>query len=160
MRLAIFCLMTLTATAAWAQKYSGPVPEKEDLLYLLQADKLIPTEAAAAQQQKGKKKDDIIYFVPGAASSARTPLAAPTFILKVKDLAPEKLELYKLEVKNGRREITISNNSHAKNPAAIHVDIKRLSDDLVRIQVSDSLPNGQYSFTPQGANDVFCFEVY
>ncbi len=145
---------------ALAQKYTGPVPDKEDLLYILQADNLIPTEAATAQEQKGKKKDESTYFIPGAASSARTPLASPTFLLKVKDLTPEKLELYKLDVRNGRREITITTGKRAKGPQPLHMDVKRLADGLVQLQVSDSLPNGQYSVTPAGSNDVFCFEVY
>ena len=156
MRLAVLLLAAFTLLA---QKYTGPVPEKEDVLYLVQADNLIPTEATTAQEQKGKK-DETIYFVPGAASTARTPLASPVFLVKVKDLVPEKLQLYKLEVKNGRREITLRNGKRAKNPEPAHVDIKRLSDDLIRMQVSDSLSNGQYSFTPEGSNDVFCFEVF
>ena len=154
------CLLMLLCFAAMAQKYTGPVPEKEDLLYIVQADNLIPTEAATAQEQKGKKKDESIYFVPGAASSAKTPLASPAFLLKAKELVPEKLELYKLEVRNGRREITIATGKKGKGAAPLHMDVKRLSDDVVRLQVSDSLPNGQYSVTPAGSNDVFCFEVY
>jgi hypothetical protein len=156
MRLALFLL---AASAALAQKYTGPVPEKEDLPYLVQADNLIPTEAATAKEQKGKK-DDTLYFVAGAASPARTPLASPTFLLKAKDLVPEKLQLFKLDVRNGRREITFHSGKRAKNPEPAHVDIKKVGEDLVRLQVSDSLPNGQYSFTPEGSNDVFCFEVY
>jgi hypothetical protein len=153
-------ILFVAAIAALAQKYNGPVPEKADVLYLVQADDLVPTESATATEEKGKKKDETIYVVAGPASKARTPLAAPTFLLKVKDLTPEKLQLFRLEVKNGRREITFYSSKRGKNPEPAHVDIKRLNDDLVRIQVSDSLPNGQYSFTPQGSNDVFCFEVY
>jgi hypothetical protein len=160
MRLTILFFTCFALTATFAQKYTGPVPEKADVPYLVLADNLIPTEVVTAQEQKGKKKDETIYYVAGPASTARTPLASPTFLMKVKDLAPEKLELYKLDVKNGRREITIRTSAHAKNTAAMHVDVKRLSDDLVRLQVSESLPNGQYSFTPPGSNDVFCFEVY
>jgi hypothetical protein len=157
MRLVVFCFLGLSALA---QKYTGPVPDKEDLPYLVQADNLIPTEAATAQEQKGKKKDETIYFVSGAASPARTPLASPIFLLKVKDLVPEKLELYKLEVRNGRREIAMATGKRSRNPEPAHLNIKRLSEGLYRVEVSDSLSNGQYSFTPQGSNDVFCFEVY
>jgi|SRR5579871_1264590 len=157
MRLLVFFLLTLTV---FAQKYTGPMPEKPDMLYIVQADNLVPTEATTAQEQKGKKKDETTYFVPGVSSSARTPLASPIFLVKVKDLAPEKLELYKLEVKNGRREITISTAKHARNPEAVRVDVKKLGDDLVRIEVGASLTKGQYSFTPAGSNDVFCFEVF
>jgi len=156
MRLAVFFMAAL---AALAQKYSGPVPEKEDLLYLAQADNLIPTEATRAQEQKGKK-GEMLYFVPGANSSARTPLASPIFLLKVKDLDPEKLELYKLEVKNGRREITLRTGKNSKNTPPLRVDVRRLGEGLFRLEVGESLPNGQYSFTPAGSNDVFCFEVY
>jgi hypothetical protein len=156
MRLAIFFAASL---AVLAQKYSGPVPEKEDLLYLVQADNLIPTEAATAQEQKGKK-DLTTFFVSGVASSARTPLASPIFLVKVKDLDPDKLELYKLEVKNGRREITIRTSKNAKNAPSVRVDTKRLDEGLYRLEVGESLPKGQYSFTPAGSNDVFCFEVY
>jgi hypothetical protein len=156
MRLLVFFV---AAFAALAQKYSGPVPEKEDMLYLVQADNLIPTEATTAKEQKGKK-DETIYFVPGAASSARTPLASPVFLVKVKDLAPEKLELYKLEVKNGRREITIRAGKNARNAPAVRVEVKRVGEGLFRLEVGESLSNGQYSFTPAGSNDVFCFEVY
>lgn len=158
MRLAVFFLAAAATPAMLAQKYSGPVPEKEDLPYIVQADNLIPTEATTAQEQKGKK-DEITYFIPGAASPAKTPLASPTFLIKVKELDPEKLQLYRLDVKNGRREITTRTGKRAKNGEPAHIDVKRVGDGLVRVQVSDSLPNGQYSFSPQGSDDVYCFEV-
>jgi len=156
MRVALFFLITF---AVLAQKYSGPVPEKEDLLYIVQADNLIPTEATTAQEQKGKK-DLSTYIVAGVASPARTPLASPIFLVKVKDLDPDKLELYKLEVKNGRREITIKTSKNAHNQPPVRVDLKRLDEGLYRLEVGESLPKGEYSFTPAGSNDVFCFEVY
>jgi len=156
MRLIVLCLITV---AAFAQKYAGPVPPKEDLPYLLQADNLMVTEAATAQEQKGKK-DEITYIISGASSSARTPLASPIFLLKLKDLVPEKLHLYKLEVKNGHREISFRNNKKAKNPEPLRLNIRRLSEGLFRLEVSDSLPNGQYSLSPDESNDVFCFEVF
>ena len=159
MRLTLWFLAAFAAATGLAQKYTGPIPEKEDVLYLLQADSLIATESTTAHEQKGKK-DETTYVVSGSSSPARTPLASPTFLVKVKDLVPEKLQLYKLDVKNGHREITLRNGKRAKNPEPNHVEITRVGDDLVRLQVSDSLPNGQYSFSPEGSNDVFCFEVY
>lgn len=159
MRLSFICLLALVTPAVFAQKYSGPTPEKEDLPYILQAENLIPTEAATAKEEKGKK-DEIIYIIDGAASSARTPLASPIFLLKVKDLQPEKLRLYKLDVKNGHREIMFRSGKRAKNPEPLHVNIKRLGEGLVRLEVSDSLTNGQYSLSPDESNDVFCFEVF
>ncbi len=149
----------LAAFALLAQKYSGPIPEKADVLYLVQADNLIPTEAATAKEQKSKK-DVSVYIVAGAASSARTPLASPIFLLKAKDQVAEKLQLYKLDVKNGHREITFHTGRGARNPEPVRVDIKHFDNGIYRLEVSDSLPNGQYSFTPEGSNEVFCFEIY
>src|SRR5262249_4958493 len=58
---------------AVAQKYSGPRPTKTDVPYLLHADNLVETEVTEAKEEK--RKDDLAYIVPGANSSARTPLA-------------------------------------------------------------------------------------
>jgi hypothetical protein len=157
-RLALAVLMG-AAWLAFAQKYAGPIPEKEGVLYIVQADSLIATESSTTREQKGKK-DETIYVIGGAASPARTPLASPAFIMKPKDLMPEKLQLYRLDVRNGHREITLRSGKRAKNPEPVHVEIKHLDGGLVQLQVSDSLSNGEYSFSPQGSNDVFCFEVY
>jgi hypothetical protein len=156
MRLILFFF---AVAALFAQKYTGPVPEKVDVLYLVQADNLIPTEASEAKEQKGKKGESV-YIVQGAASTARTPLASPIFVVKAKALEADKLELYKLEVKNGHREITLRKGKGAHNPEPVRIDIKRFDDDIYRLEVSESLPNGQYSFTPAGSNDVYCFEVF
>jgi len=155
MRFLVFFLISFAVLG----QYTGPVPEKEDLPYIVQADNLIPTEATTANEEKGKK-DETIYTVAGAASSSKTPLASPIFLMKVKDLVPEKLKLYRLDVRNGRREITFRSGKKAKNPEPLRVDIKHVREGLVRLEVSDSLPNGQYSFSPDESNAVFCFEVH
>src|SRR5271157_3429519 len=144
--------VVLTATA---QKYTGPRPPKADLPYLKHADNLIPTEAAEAKEEK--KKDDILYVVDGASSSAKTPLASPIFLLHAAKLAPERLQLFKLDSKSDRREILFS-PKHP--PKAIRVEVTRLGSDLYRIEVNESLDPGEYSFSPEGSNQVFCFQVF
>ena len=100
----VLLLLALAAALAFPQsKYTGPRPPKPDIPYLLQADRLIETEAVDAKEET--KKDDTIYSVPGAASSAKTPLAEPAFLFEAKNVQPDRLQLYKLESKNGRREI-------------------------------------------------------
>ena len=69
----------LMAACLFGQKYSGPVPGKADLPYLLHASNLVETEAAEAKEESGK--DSIVYVIAGASSSARTPLAGPVFLL-------------------------------------------------------------------------------
>ena len=144
--------VVLTATA---QKYAGPRPPKADLPYLKHAANLIPTEAVEAKEEK--KKDDTLYIVDGANSSAKTPLASPIFLLQAAKLIPDRLQLFKLDSRNGHREILFS-PKHP--PKAIRVDVTRLSPDLYRIEVNESLEPGEYSLSPEGSNQVFCFQVF
>ena len=148
--------MLIVLCAALAQKYSGPRPPTPDLPYLKHAESLLPTEASEAKEEKGKK-NEVTYVVSGAASSAKTPLASPIFLFLSEKLSPDKLQLYKLESKNGRREIMFGAK---KQPQAFRLDVTRLEGNLYRIEVSDSLERGEYSMTPEGSNQVFCFQVF
>src|SRR3954462_5880680 len=148
-------LLLAASLAAFAQKYDGPVPAKADLPYLKHASELVATEATQAKEEK--KKDDVTYIVEGAASSAKTPLASPIFIFKADKISPEKFGLYKLTVKGGHREITIGPK---KQPVPIRIEVSRLDKGLYRIEVGDSLEPGEYSLSPEGSNQVFCFQVF
>jgi hypothetical protein len=35
-----------------------------------------------------------------------------------------------------------------------------VGDDLYKLEVDESLGIGEYSITPSGSNQVFCFRVY
>ena len=146
------------AAAALAQQYDGPRPPKPDVPYLKHADNLVPTEVAEAKEEN--RKDDILYIVPGASSTAKTPLASPILLIKADKIVPDKLQLYKLESKNGSREVLFS---HKKKQTAmpIRIDVTKISsDNIYKIEVNDSLDNGEYSLTPDGSNQVFCFQVH
>jgi hypothetical protein len=136
------------APAALAQKYTGPKPPKPDVLYLVHADTLIPTEVAEAKQET--KKNDITYTISGANSSARTPLAK---------IQPSTLELYKMEVKSGHREVTTALRRTRGNKP-LRLSVTRLDRGLYRVEVDQEIENGQYAISPNGSNTVFCFEVY
>jgi hypothetical protein len=149
-------LSLAVALAATAQKYDGPRPPKPDLPYLKHADNLIPAEAVAAKEEK--KKDDTTYIISGASSPARTPLASPIFLMQAGSLAPDRLQLFKLEVKGGNRQILFPAR---KPPQAIRIVVTRLSSDgLWKIEVSDDLEPGEYSLSPDGSNQAFCFQVF
>lgn len=150
-------LLLLLSCAAWGQKYDGPRPPKSDLPYLKHADNLIPTEAGEAKEEKGKK-DDITYVIAGASSTAKTPLASPIFLFQSAKLPPETLQLFKLESRNGRRELTVSPKKPGK---PIRMDVTRLTaDGLYKLEVEDSLDPGEYSLSPTESNQVFCFQVF
>jgi hypothetical protein len=157
MRPGLFAAFLALVCVASAQKYTGPRPSKPDLPYLKHAENLIPTEASEAKEEKGKK-DDITYVIAGAASPAKTPLASPIFLMDCQKLSADKLELYRVEVRNGNREITVSPKKPAK---AIRVTVTKLSPEgLYKLEVNESLEAGEYTFTPAGENRVFCFSVF
>ena len=155
----IACLVLLTA--AWlisADTYNGPVPPKPDVPYILHADRLVETESAQAREDN--HKGDTTFVISGAASPARTPLAEPIFILQPKSTSAERYEMYKMEVKNGNREITMSQKRRRNGPRPIHIMVTRLSGGLYKIEADEPLENGEYSLSPSDSNRAFCFEVY
>jgi hypothetical protein len=154
---AILLLWALLGAAP--RDYSGPVPPKPDVPYLLHADNLVETESAEARQQK-RGRDDV-YTVTGATSPARTPLAEPIFLLLSEKVAADSLELYRLEARGGNREIVFPENKK-RAPRPFRLVVTRLAEKLYRIEVSENLglENGEYSLTPRGSNQVFLFTVY
>ena len=141
-----------------AQKYTGPRPPKPDVPFLVHADNLVPTEATEAKEEA--RKDDILYVVAGAASPVKTPLAAPVLLMQADKLQPERMQLFKLEPKNGQREILFSRKKK-QTARPLIITVNRVSaDNIYKIEVNQSLENGEYSLTPDGSNQVFCFSVY
>jgi hypothetical protein len=150
-------IVSMTSLLAFAlgaaDKYTGPVPPKPDLPYLLHASNLIETETGQARQEKNN------YVISGSSSPARTPLAEPIFILDARDLSPERLELAHLDVKGGNREVSLG-GGRRRGGGRLHLAITPLGGHLYKIEVDEPLENGQYALSPNGDNRVFCFEVY
>ena len=154
----LLLLAFLLPAVSLAQKYSGPRPPKPDWPYLKHAETLLATEATDAKEES--RKDDILYVISGATSPVKTPLASPIFLFQSDKLSPDKLQLFKLETKNGNREILFS---HKKKQTAmpIRIEVTKISsDNLYKIEVGDTLENGEYSLSPDGSNQAFCFQVY
>ncbi|MGH9666187.1 MAG: hypothetical protein ACRD9L_17310 [Bryobacteraceae bacterium] len=155
--LASILVLGLAGAACAADKYNGPRPPKQDVPYLVHADNLIETETGQASQESRKK--NTTYVVAGASSPARTPLAEPIFLIDANTIAPEQLEMYRMEVKNGRREITLSESRRGAG-RPIHLSVTPLGDHLYRVEAAEMLENGEYVLTPSGSNRVFYFEIY
>jgi len=143
------------ACVSGAEKYQGPVPPKPDVPYLLHASNLVETETGQARQVKNDT-----FAISGASSPARTPLAEPIFIIDARNIAPERLELVRLEVKGGNREVSLSQGRRRGGKGALHLTVTPLSGHLYRVEVDESLDNGEYALSPNGDNRVFCFEIY
>ena len=151
-------LATLAVLTASAQSYKGPRPPKADVVYLVHASNLVPTEVSEAREDT--KKNTTTYSVAGASSPARTPLAEPIFMLMSDRINAESLELYRMDVKNGQREVSTSQKRTRGGPRAFRVSVTRLDRGLYKLEASETLENGEYALTPSGSNKVFCFEVY
>ena len=156
-RMLLSLVMVCGFAAAQSKEYSGPTPSKTDVPYLLHASNLVETEATEAREEK--KKGDTTYYVPGASSSARTPLAEPIFLIRIEKLNAERLELYRMEVKNGRREVVFPEKKN-KGPRPYPLSVRKVADGIWRVEAGATLENGEYSLTPAGSNKIFLFEVF
>jgi hypothetical protein len=155
----LFALPLLLCAGMRAEDYKGPRPPKSDIPYLLHAGDLVATEVTEASQETQKKS--ATYTIPGASSPAKTPLAEPIFILESKDLDPAALELWRLDVHNGQRSVSIAGGTHRKGSAGpFHLSVTKIGDRLYRIEAQDMLENGEYSLSPAGSNRAYCFQVY
>ena len=153
-------LLGAVAALVAQDKYSGPRPPKSDIPYILHASNLVETEIGEAREEKTKK--EAINWVAGVASPVRTPLAEPILLLVSEKLQPDKLELFQVQVRNGRREIAFPLEAkRAKDaPRPKHTLITRLAPGLFRIEANEPLDNGEYCLSPSGAMQVFCFQIY
>ena len=140
-----------------AEKYTGPVPPKPDIPYLLHGSTLLETETGQVREES--RKNDTNYVVTGASSPARTPLAEPIFIIDAQKSSPERFELYRMDVKGGNREVSLSGRRRGGN-RALHLAVTPLGGHLYRIEADEPLENGQYTLSPSGDNRAFCFEIY
>ena len=157
--LAILAAATLSAAAAAqdTNRLGLPNPEKPDRPYIIHGGSLIEVEPLDANEEE--TKNELRFWVPGATSSARTPLAAPEFLFEWVEIDPADLRLYGFEVVKGRREILYRKKKKIV-ARPYFLDIERIEGKVVRIRINGSLPAGEYGLTPQGRNDVFCFTVF
>jgi len=155
---AVAALVALTRAGLAQKKYNGPRPPKPDIPYLLHADNLIATETGEAREEK--KKSETIATVAGASSPVKTPLAEPIFLLESTKIDPGQLELWKLESKGGSRQLVLPDKPKKNGPRPQRLVITKLDDSLYRVEVNEVLENGEYSLSPRGSNQVFCFQIF
>jgi hypothetical protein len=150
----ILPLIALTAAIAQAPKYSGPIPPSPDLPFLKHASNLVPAEAVEVKEEK--RKDDTVYVIAGEGSPSKTPLELPVFLLKTEKLDPLKLQMYRLQAVDGHREISAMG---MKNAEPIHVIVTRVANGVFKLEVGDSLDNGEYMLSLERTTKAFCFVI-
>ncbi len=155
--------LLLGAGLAFSQtqrKYSGPRPPKPDVPFLLHAGKLIEAESLTATESQAK--DGTQYTIPGAASSARTPVPEPIFLFQSDKINPDKLTLFKMESRGGSRTLLLpAAGKRSKNgPRPLFMLVSPLAPGLFKVEVNEILADGEYCMSPEGSNQVFCFAAY
>src|ERR1700689_5122645 len=105
------------------------------MLYLVYADNLVPTEATDHKQES--KKNETTFTIAGASSSMVTPLAEPIFIMQSDKIDPERLELYRVEMKSGHREVTMAPKRTRGGPRALRLLVTRLNRGLLRSEAGE-----------------------
>jgi hypothetical protein len=143
------------------QKDSGPKPPKTDLPYLLEAGKLIATDAQPATRSSSKEDETIT--VSGATSSARTPLPEPIFLFSPGQINTSEFELIHFQVVNGRRQWTKGKEEHLSDEEPeeiLRLTIQPVSQGVVRIEAAEMLNPGEYALIAKGQSVAFCFTVF
>ena len=154
-----FSILFLFASAAlFGQKYDGPRPAKPDVPYLRIASKLVEADSGDATEEK--RKDGTAFVVQGASAQARTPMAEPSFVMESNKLVPERIQLYRMDVKNGHREVFIPFKARRDGVRPLRLTVTKLTGNLFRLEAGETLEPGEYSLSPENSNQVFCFQVY
>jgi hypothetical protein len=141
-----------------ADKYAGPKPAKADLPYLLHGSNLLPTESSEAKEEK--KGEETVYTISGAASTAKTPLPEPRFILEAQNIAPEHMALFKAEPRGSVREVVLTSKRKKGGTQPLHLTVFPLGGKMYRLEAAEQLEEGEYCLSPAESNRVFCFQVY
>ncbi len=157
MRRNIALAFLIAGCLAAADKYSGPVPPKPDIPYLLHASSLVETEVANAQQ--GKKTDQ--YTISGASSPARTPLAEPIFIIDARSDPARHLRAVPVGRQRRQSRSLVEQQSPARRQSLRCISPSSLWAAIsIRVEVDEALENGEYALSPANDNRAYCFEIY
>ena len=70
-----------------------------------------------------------------------------------------KLRLFRLTPKNGQRTVTFLTRSKG-GAIPLRTEISQVAGNLYQIEIVDSLSPGEYALSPDGSNDVYCFQVF
>jgi hypothetical protein len=154
-------LLVLAALPAAAQKkYNGPRPPKPDVPFLVHANQLIPVETGNAREAQGKSETN--YSVAGASSPTRTPIPEPVFLFQSDKINPERLSLFRMEVKGGQRTLALPSDPRRRKDSArpLFILVSPLENRLFKVEVNEPLDNGEYCLSPEGSNTVFCFSEF
>jgi len=110
----------------------------------------------AAEQSRGSTQ---YWEMPNARSPVRLKTAPEmTFVVRVAPgVDPASYSLYPMASENGARR-TEAGRGRKTGPVTRPFTIARLHDATYTLTVKD-LAAGEYSFSPSGSNDAYCFGV-
>ena len=130
------------------------------MVYFWNGKGLIPLEVnQAAEHRKGSTE---YWEMPGPQSRARLNEASIlVFILRLpKGVDPASYSLFPLVTVNGsRRTRSQAGGRGGLVTWPVHIEINDDSSVITYALTVKDLPAGEYSFSPSGSNDGYCFGV-
>jgi hypothetical protein len=152
----------------FAQDKKVTEPETIGVLYLLDSNatnSLISLERQVAQGTSGGFfKVTIAAEVDGKKSNVRLKAdQKPEFVVSLPNgVDPNKFKLYLFGIKKGKRQIIIKEArafGGVTEPGTILFDIGKYGTSSYKFVPSQSLPPGEYGFSANDSNVVFCFGI-
>lgn len=125
---------------------------------------LVPLEKQIATAKKrGLIKEEIVVEIRGEKASLRLKIGQPIeFVLSLPNgIDPNKYQLASFKVKKGKREAILAESTFAGNkgnPVFIPYNVTKYGN-AYKFTPMQALPVGEYAFSPNESNDVFCFGV-
>ena len=86
-----------------------------------------------------------------------------SFVVQLPDgVDPREFQLYPLEVKNGGRQLVLTNGNAFRGQQVlrpIQINLSRYGESCYKITPGSKLAVGEYAFMSGASNEVFCFAV-
>ncbi len=139
-------------------------PEILGTVYYLDAanNALIPLERQTARASSG------FFHSSAEVKSERSPIRitddkSQDFIVSLPaGVDPSKFELFLMEVMKGKRRTVMASEklfSVQTGKNSIATAEKRYGNSAYKISPTQTLPSGEYCFSPSDSNDTFCFGI-
>jgi hypothetical protein len=86
----------------------------------------------------------------------------PLFLFQSDKLNPQRLSLFRMEIKGGQRTLSLPTDLRRRKDKArpLFILVSPIENRLFKVEVNEPLENGEYCLSPEGSNKVFCFSEY
>lgn len=158
--------LLLCSVPAKSQNQRLLEPASIGAFYYLDSAKnsLVPLEKQiATAKRRGLIKEEIVVEIMGEKASLRLKIGQTIeFVSNLPNgVDPNKYQLVSFKVKKGKREAILAESTltgSKGNPVFVSYNVTKYGN-AYKYTPMQALPVGEYAFSPNGSNDVFCFGI-